>query len=360
MAATVADVSYAELREEIELILSEGKLQSRQATEWEKVQTYWQVGNALYVRVMRGQERAVHGDRVFANLSKDLNLGLTLLYQVVKFRRALPSLYARTNLSWTHYRSIITLPTLEQRTYYERAANRGRWTVAELQTEIGADNYANAKNREFAVDEGEDPFDGRPLRKRQGQLYTYTIRKSEFHPDPEAPPVVDLGFGIRFRWDLLSARSAKRDANPTPGSIVTVTRDGTPIASRYRFRKNRERRLKLYTYVARPTRTVDGDTVDIVADCGFGIESPQRLRLRGIDTPELYFRSGERARDFTEAALASVDFCIITTRKVDKYGRYLADLTYLPGEPDPQVVLDRGIFLNRQLLEERLAVRYPS
>lgn len=36
----VSATAYYALREEIEIILSEGKLQSRQATKWEKIQTY--------------------------------------------------------------------------------------------------------------------------------------------------------------------------------------------------------------------------------------------------------------------------------------------------------------------------------
>ena len=57
-------------------------------------------------------------------------------------------------------------------------------------------------------------------------------------------------------------------------------------------------------------------------------------------------------------ALADVDFVVITTRRTDDYGRYLADLKYLPGTADPQVVLTEGTFLNRQLLDLELAVRY--
>jgi hypothetical protein len=106
---------------------------------------------------MMGRERAPHGDRIVANLWKTLNLGVALLYQVAKFRRALPSLYSCANLSWTHYRTIITLPTLEQRTFYERAANENRWTVDELQARIEIDTYGAVKNR---------PFDGRPLTAR--------------------------------------------------------------------------------------------------------------------------------------------------------------------------------------------------
>jgi len=49
---------------------------------------------------------------------------------------------------------------------------------------------------------------------------------------------------------------------------------------------------------------------------------------------------------------------IVTTSKTDTYGRWLADITYLPGEEDPQLVLKKGVYLNRELLLQRLAVRY--
>jgi len=34
-------------------------------------------------------------------------------------------------------------------------------------------------------------------------------------------------------------------------------------------------------------RVVDGDTIDVVIDLGLGVLSKQRIRLLGMDTPEL-------------------------------------------------------------------------
>ena len=41
-----------------------------------------------------------------------------------------------------------------------------------------------------------------------------------------------------------------------------------------------------YTYRAVVTRVVDGDTVDVNLDLGFGIFIKDRVRMLGIDTPE--------------------------------------------------------------------------
>ena len=80
----------------------------------------------------------------------------------------------------------------------------------------------------------------------------------------------------------------------------------------------------LWTYLARVVHVVDGDTLDVVVDLGLGHRAFPRLRLRGIDT----------------------------------YGRYLADVKYLPTEADPAAILAQGTYLNGRLLREKLATRY--
>ena len=43
----------------------------------------------------------------------------------------------------------------------------------------------------------------------------------------------------------------------------------------------------MYTYKVEVTRVVDGDTIDVDVDLGFGmIYKKQRVRMMGIDTPE--------------------------------------------------------------------------
>jgi|TARA_R110002051_G_C8761147_1_gene501691 micrococcal nuclease len=92
---------------------------------------------------------------------------------------------------------------------------------------------------------------------------------------------------------------------------------------------------KLYHYSAEVTRVVDGDTVDAFVDLGFDMHSKQRVRLYGINTPEV------RTRDKVEkkaglAAMArlqemlreSNNKCVIKTRldRKGKYGRVLGVL----------------------------------
>ena len=133
---------------------------------------------------------------------------------------------------------------------------------------------------------------------------------------------------------------------------------------------------RLWTYRARVTRVVDGDTIDVVIDRGFGDYLRTRVRLLGVDTPELRPRRKpleERQRE-REAAIKAKDWVeekiggkeiILRTYKAGKYGRWLA-VIWLP-LPDNaidklgDVIAHRaGKSINDRLLEEGLARPYPS
>ena len=110
----------------------------------------------------------------------------------------------------------------------------------------------------------------------------------------------------------------------------------------------------MYEYEATVRRWVDGDTVDVDINLGFGlIYANQRLRLYGIDAPE------QRTRDLDEkekglAATAYVNEVApvgskitIVTYKEGKYGRILAE-----------VFLEDNTNLNSLLTEVGHAERY--
>jgi micrococcal nuclease len=110
----------------------------------------------------------------------------------------------------------------------------------------------------------------------------------------------------------------------------------------------------MYQYEATIRRWVDGDTVDVDIDLGFGlVYSNQRLRLYGINAPE------QRTRDLDEKekGLAATTYVnevapvgskvTITTHKEGKYGRILAE-----------VFLEDQTNLNSLLTEVGHAERY--
>ena len=117
----------------------------------------------------------------------------------------------------------------------------------------------------------------------------------------------------------------------------------------------------MYEYFAELRRVVDGDTVDVTIDCGFKMHIKERVRLKGINTPECRTRDlEEKARGLAAKArlidiLASWDNKMIIRTSIDKkgkFGRLLGELIH----PDGQVSRDDNA--NKMLLEEGHAVEY--
>jgi len=98
-------------------------------------------------------------------------------------------------------------------------------------------------------------------------------------------------------------------------------------------------------------RVVDGDTLLVKIDVGFGIFLRQRLRLRGINAPEMTEDAGRQAKKYVQGALKSCQSIVIKTYGVDKYARDLVDVFILPGTRDPHQVAAKGKLLNQMLLD---------
>lgn len=91
----------------------------------------------------------------------------------------------------------------------------------------------------------------------------------------------------------------------------------------------------MYQYKAQARQVIDADTIDVLIDLGFGVHTMQRLRLYGIDAPEMKTEAGKIAKEYVKSVLLGADasmFVYVRTFKdrKDKYGRKLAVLYFDP------------------------------
>ena len=91
----------------------------------------------------------------------------------------------------------------------------------------------------------------------------------------------------------------------------------------------------MYQYKAQVKSVIDADTIDVLIDLGFGVHTMQRLRLYGIDAPEMKTEAGKVAKEYVKSVLLGADasmFVYVRTLKdkKDKYGRKLAVLYFDP------------------------------
>ena len=121
-------------------------------------------------------------------------------------------------------------------------------------------------------------------------------------------------------------------------------------------------KMNPYVYRAKILRIVDGDTVDIDLDLGFGvIYAKQRVRLLGIDTPESRTRDkvekfyGNLAKDFLKSLLVKGEtYSLKTTLDKGKFGRILGDFLV----DDDTKVETPEVSVNQIMLDNHHAVRY--
>src|SRR3990167_3072415 len=112
-----------------------------------------------------------------------------------------------------------------------------------------------------------------------------------------------------------------------------------------------------YTYAATVDRVIDGDTLLVIVEAGFRIIVRDRLRLRGIDCPEVGtpdrkepLAEGDRAKRFVEKLLPAGAAIVLKSHKdrTDQHGRFVVDVFYKQGVEDARAIIKDGTYLNQE------------
>ena len=347
---------YSKLRDEVRKTLIVGQ----ERIDQEKVRTYWQTGHLIneYLagHTPSGKERAEYNRQVVENLARDLDLTESILYRCARFALQFKKVAAR-QLSWTHYRALLAVSDEKIRLRLADRAERLELNSRELEAEI---KKLGIRWAESGNGRGKKSYE--LLIPKKGTPYAYRLIRSDKIHTGKTDLRIDLGFSNYREASMKGAENFKA------GDIVVSE---WVKADTYRLVKaagkteaDLQRRtapslgagdavvaqpVQLFAYYAYIERVVDGDTLLVQVDLGFGEWTRQYLRLRDIDCPEIDTSIGRRAKRFVEKELSSVPYVVITSSRSDKYDRYLADVFYTNKTG--------GQFLNNRLLQERLAVR---
>lgn len=123
----------------------------------EQVKAYWLIGRDIVEEEQAGKERADYGKNLLNQLSAKLQkefgkgFGVSTLTHARRFYLAYQELqksYAlrtksdapefKTNLGWTHYRSLMQVNDVNARKFYEIEASKNNWSSRELERQIGS------------------------------------------------------------------------------------------------------------------------------------------------------------------------------------------------------------------------------
>lgn len=113
--------------------------------------TYWQVGKRIVEEEQRGEKRAEYGAQIINMLSADLCRTYAKGYTPRDLRayrqfylcfNDLEIWYSRVpNLTWTHFRTLLSVASDDARYWYVKEASREMWSVRTLARNVGSQYY---------------------------------------------------------------------------------------------------------------------------------------------------------------------------------------------------------------------------
>lgn len=145
-----------------------------------KLETYWSYGDLIEAQDLL--DDVGYHNSVLRDLAVQTGIALRTLQHSVAFRRTYPKAPVNGDLSWSHIRVLIQLPTKKQRDFYARLVREQNWSSRELQQAIAADHYAGGELMEPQLE--------RPTEA----AYLYRAKEVRVIDGDTLEVLVDLGF----------------------------------------------------------------------------------------------------------------------------------------------------------------------
>jgi predicted nuclease of restriction endonuclease-like (RecB) superfamily len=136
---------------EIKQILSAARQKAHVAVNTAMVEAYWLIGKRIVDEELQGEKRATYGEEILQTLSKELTteFGKGFSYANLKnfkqFYQTFPeeqiSYALRSQLTWTHYRLIMRVSSIQARAYYIKECTEQMWSSRTLERNISTLYY---------------------------------------------------------------------------------------------------------------------------------------------------------------------------------------------------------------------------
>jgi endonuclease YncB( thermonuclease family) len=315
--------TYTELRRSVEQVVLIGRQQIDDA--W--LRTYHETGRLIHEHLLLNKDRADYGAKLFKQLAADTGIEKRTLYQCGQFFRLFPIVSTCSQLSWGHYRLLCQVANEEQRIKLQTFAIKHEWTCEELAKHV---RPFNATLKLISDSSSENKSAGQLLTPKRGSIGLYRVTARD---DGLA---IDVGFKLYLPLSPVQARVRKAaQIVRFDGRRITVVDDAKPS--------------DLFTYRATVRRVIDGDTLAVGVALPYYVME-EKLRLRGIDAPEIDAADGKAAKQLVETLVRGAKSITLRTTKPDKYDRYLADVFVETSD-------GAEVFINNALLEQGLAER---
>lgn len=290
------------------------------------VQVAWQTGKRIVEEEQNGEVRAMYGTALLKELSNALTDQLGKGFSDTNLRK-MRNFYLRNQkqavtpkLSWTVYVELLPIKDEKVRKRLEAKAVKEGLNSLEIRQLVREKRNLDRAQKTTILEAKTLP----PLKPPTDlALNTFSLSDLQVKLN-DGDVLVDCGFYVS--WPVQKQAIKSLDIRPDMA----------------------------YTYAATIDRVVDGDTLLVLIEVGFGIIVRDRLRLRGINAPESNTPDGKRASQFVKKLLPVGATVIIKTHKSkqDMYGRFIVDVFFKSGAIDKDDILINAVYLNQYLVDK--------
>ncbi len=141
----------AQLVDDIKLIVEHGLREAYRSVNSVSILTYWNVGKRIVEEEQHGESRAEYGKHLIDLLSHELSQTYPKGYSPRNLRdyrqfylcfNDLEIWHSRVpNLTWTHFRTLLSVTSEDARYWYVQEASRQSWSVRTLARNVGSQYY---------------------------------------------------------------------------------------------------------------------------------------------------------------------------------------------------------------------------
>lgn len=130
---------------EIKSLIAQAKEGAIRSVDHHRTVMYWHIGERIFNEEQQGKDRADYGNYLIKYLSEQLQpeygsgFSYRQLHRYRQFYRMFPIVSTlRTQLSWSHYKLLLSIDNEDKREYYIAETSKNNWSVRQMERQINS------------------------------------------------------------------------------------------------------------------------------------------------------------------------------------------------------------------------------
>ena len=130
---------------QIQSIIATAQAKAIRSVDTERMLMYWQIGKVIFEEEQQGKDKAEYGTYLIKTISNEFQpqfgsgFSIRQLERYRQFFRQFPIASAlRTQFSWTHYKTLLSIDNQDKKDFYIAEAEKNNWTARQLERQVNS------------------------------------------------------------------------------------------------------------------------------------------------------------------------------------------------------------------------------